>query len=530
MVRIAVIQLEATRDAAQALASCAALIDRAALERAAQIVLFPELLLDDDDELSATGRLPSMLLERAARHRIWCLGSALHRGLTSSLWAGPDGELSLRACSDLEQTGAGTFAAEAAILHTPHGKIGLCAGSESLHFKVTRSLSLAGADMVCISLAQRPERDPALHAPARAAENQLFLAVAWHASIGPEPYPLSLPTLPPEAELQTERLPISQIFGPGGHPLASGEPWVAELDLPGETSETEAREPKLTRRPDLYRGFPLRRSSRERPLAEVELEIAALAYSELGSVSDAIAWAKEHIEELAAKEVALVVLPELFCFDPNLTDLHVAAAADFLAVVQALARACKRTGTHVITTLVEQVEDEYFHVGVVIGQGGIVLRQAQLHVTEQHAWATPGTRLQTARMPWGTLGVLVGADARVPELLDGLGRSEVELVAAPLSSRSAHMAALTLAAAADEAGYAVIAATPPAHGPDAGLTSASFIVDPSRWPLQRASANQEVLRATLRFQAIRDARRVVRQSASESQLRARTPAPAPAQD
>ncbi|MDB4976348.1 MAG: hypothetical protein JWN48_4689 [Myxococcaceae bacterium] len=526
MVRVAVIQVQSTRTTAAALEACTRLIDRAAVEHAAGLVVFPELLLEDEDELSAAGKLPSMLLERSSRYQIWLLGSALHRGVTVSLCVSPGGELATRPVSDLERSGSGSFAAESAVYSTPHGKVGLSVGPEALHFKVARDLSLAGADLVCVSLALCSGAELALRVPARAVENELFVAVAAHARepVEPELYAAHLATLPPEpsgaeaGRAEAERTSVSQIIAPRGHQLACGPIAIAELDLPGaEQEDAPVRSRSITRRPDLYRGFPLRSRSEECRGSIPEIDVAALAFSELGSVSHAIAWAREHLEELAAKEVGLVVLPELFCFDPNLTDLHEAAARDFLSVVQALAKACRRTATHVATTLVEQVDDAYFHVGVLIGQGGIVLRQAQLHVTDQHAWARPGSRLQTARLPWGRLGLVVGADALVPEVLDGLGCSEVDIVAAPLSVRGAGPRTLTLSAAADEAGYAVVGASSPELPGAESAVGASFVADPARWPLQRALPDREALRATIRLQALRDARLSVREAQREAQ-------------
>lgn len=536
MVRVAVIQIDSSGRSpspeAHALSSCARLIDRAVAEHAPAVVLFPELELPDEEELASA--LASTLQERALQHRLWLVGSVRHRGETHAVWTTPEGELTSRLASDLERTGAGTFAPEAAIISTSYGKIGLCVGREGLHFKVSRALSLAGAEWVCASLALCTDAELSLRIPARAAENRLFYAVAARRDGEPELYPTDLLTLPPEvATAQVERPAVSQIVAPTGLRVACGEIAVFELLWPDLAPAPEWLS-KVSPRPELYRGFPLRSRSPTHARTIAELDVAALAFSDLGSVSDAIAWAREHVEELAAKEVGLVVLPELFCFDPNLSDLQHAAAADFLTIVQALARACRRSATHVATSLVEQVGDAFFHVGVLIGQGGIVLRQAQLHPTARLAWAEPGRRLDTAHLPWGSFALAVGEDALVPEVLDALGRADVEVLAAPLSARIAPLASLTLAAATDEAGYAVVAATRPEHSSDGQLVSASFVADPARWPLRRALAEQEALRATVQLALIRNLRAAARHARparpEPARVRAQTPAPAPALD
>lgn len=513
MIRVAVIQIEnlgpGLSHPAHALMACARLIDRAIAEHGPAVLLFPELELSDEDELSQA--LESTLQERSVRHQVWLIGSVQHRGETYAVWTSPEGLLMTRPASDLERTGTGTFAPETAIIATPHGKIGLSVGREGLHLKVSRALSLAGADWIGVSLGLRTNAELSLRIPARAAENQLFYVVAARVADGSEVYPSDLHTLPPGTTAgPTETTAVSQIVAPSGLAVARGE--LAVCELPSDPLDAPEWLAKVSRRPELYRGFPLRSRTPTYPLTIEEVDVAALAFSDLGSAAHAIAWAREHVEELAAKEVGLIVLPELFCFDPNLTDLHQAAAADFLTVVQTLARACRRTATHVATSLVERVGDAFFHVGVLIGQAGIVLRQRQLHLTHRLAWAEAGSRLEIAHLPWGRLALAVGEDALVPEVLDGLGRAEVEIVAAPLSARVAPLASLTLSAATDEAGYAVVAAARPEHSSDGQLVSASFVADPARWPLQRALAEQEALRATVRLSSIREMRRAGRNS------------------
>jgi predicted amidohydrolase len=236
MIRVAVLQIESQLEPAAAVSLCARLIDRAVVEQTAQIVLFPELPTDDDELGACESRLAGELATLAARHAIWVLGSLTVAGAPVCLWADPTGQVHARPCSDLEQTGAGPFIAESAVISTPHGKIGLCAGPGALRSRVSRALTLAGARLVCTSLASGLPRALGLHPVARALENQVFVAVSVRRTELALPYPAHMVTLPPEASGAESVRSHSQVAGPSGQLLeltscAQGAISLAEFEL-----------------------------------------------------------------------------------------------------------------------------------------------------------------------------------------------------------------------------------------------------------------------------------------------------------
>jgi len=526
MIRVAVLQIESQLEPAAAVSLCARLIDRAVVEQTAQIVLFPELPAHDDELGAGESRLAAELSTLAARHAIWVLGSLTVAGTPVCLWADPTGQINARPCSDLEQTGAGVFLAESALITTPHGQIGLCAGPGALRSKVTRALTLAGARLVCTSLASSLPRALGLHPAARALENQVFVAVSSLRTEPERPYPAHMETLPPHPHGADAARSHCQIVGPSGQLLeltacAEGAISVAELELTLPEPESDAEQtspsaPSGARRAGHLRGLWSHADSQDRGDVARELTVATLTIVREGSLDETLLRTHEQVRELVKQGVSLVVLPELFCFEPELSEPE-KAAEEFVSVVRALASACRQSATHVVTSLVERVKDQYFHTGVAIGQGGIVVRQVQLTATNRLLWATAGRRVQTARLPWGRLGLCLGEDALLPEFAHSLIQSGVDVLAAPLAAGCVTRAAMTLPAMAEEGGYGVVAALAAgANGADSpgesdagahsGRVARGFIVDPSQSQLQVATEIELGLQASLDLAALRTAR------------------------
>jgi predicted amidohydrolase len=514
MIRVAVLQIENQLEPAAAVSLCARLVDRAVVEQTAQIVLFPELVAHDDELGAGESRLAGELSTLAARHAIWVLGSLSVAGRPVCLWADPTGQVHTRPCSDLEQTGAGSFLAECALISTPHGKIGLCAGPGALRSRVSRALTLAGARLICTSLASCSPRALGLHPVARALENEVFFAVSALRREPARPYPAHEETLPPQAYDADGARSHSQISGPSGQRMelsscAEGAIWVAELALMSPELESDAEQTSLatapgSRRAAHPRGLWSCADTRDDGDLARELTVATLTIAREASLEETLLRSHEQVRELVKQGVSLIVLPELFCFEPELSEPE-HAAAELVGVVRALADACRHSASHVVTSLVERVKDQYFHTAVAIGQGGIVVRQVQLAATDRLPWATPGRRVQTARLPWGRLALCLGEDALLPEFAHTLIESGVDVLAAPLALGCAARAALTLPAMAEEGSYGVVAALP-AAGPDGQRVAGGFIVDPSQWHLHVATEVELGLQATLDLAAVRTAR------------------------
>lgn len=528
MIRVAVLQIQHELEPTSAVALCARLIDRAVVEQSAQIVVFPQLSAHADDVDATDSQLARELTRLSAQHAIWVLGSISIASAPVCLWADPSGQVYARPCSELEQTGAGNLGADSAVISTPHGKIGLCAGPEALRARVSRTLAEAGARLVCTSLAASLPRVLSLHPPARAVENRIFVAVSALYAAQVSPYPAHMETLPPPRHGADDARLHNQIAGPSGQLVAltscaEGTISVAELDLTclDSLSDAEQTSPSSdvegTRRAAPVRGLWSQADRVDRGDTRAStLTVATLTIEREGSLEDTLARTTDQLRDLIEQDVSLIVLPELFCFGPELSPAE-NAAAEFVTVVRRLAEACGRSGTHVVTSLVEQVKDKLFHTAVLVGQGGIVVRQVSLAATSRLPWATPSRRVQTARLPWGRLALAVGDDALLPEFAESLIQAGVDVVAAPLARVHAADAGLTLPAVAEEGRFAVVAAAASARAAESCSILATetseeeragrgFIVDPSQWQLHVAAKTELGLRGSLDLAALRSSR------------------------
>lgn len=495
MVRVAVLQIERSSPD-EDVASCLRQIDRAVTDHGAVVLVCPELQLEvDETELGETAsmkRVHEQLAERARTHRVW-IGLSLQTSHGSlRAWLDPEGALSHEA----DASGPVTVV-------TPHGTLGLCCGEAVLHSGEARELTVAGAALVGAPLSLCPAADAALHVPARAVENGIYIAVAAMFEAVPPPYGGSLATLPPEPTeaVAPVRGAASQIVAANGRAIA-----IAALDETGiAVADLELERPGLLddgtrlvdlRRPELYRSAGRDDARRERSPA-LSLRVAALDVPYRSGLEETVASAVGDVAALARAGASLIVLPELFCFEALSSATAAAAADQFGTVVRELAQACQSSGAHVVTSLVERSGDDLTHVGLVIGQAGVVARQRQLHLALRSQWASAGRRVELMRLPWGNLALAVGEDALVPELLCTFAKLGADLVAAPLSGRAHPLAGLTLPALAAEFRLPVVAALHSDQEPDEGRPATSFIVDPYSWPAARALPGERILEARL---------------------------------
>lgn len=520
MARIAVLQISSAEAGPEARARCLSLVDEAVHTHRADVVVCPEL--DDErpteDEASD---LALALVTRARTHRVWIVSALTCEGATRYTITTPDGEQV--ACGDRRE--------QPVVVSTPHGKLGLCAGAGVLDAHGPRALARQGADLVCASLGVCSPMAASLRLPARAVENRVVVAIASRGA-HPEPYPHWKDTLPPELAPSDDAVQagVSQIVGVEGRVLsvASQDSAIACVELTLTQVRAEGGDDEAAR-PALPRGVSTRPRPREVASSydRITAAIVSLPVEAGGTLEDTLERVAGHLADLAADQVELVVLPELFCFADDLTEHAEAAAHDFITIVRRLADACQGTRMHVVTSLVEAASGALQHMGVVIGQRGVVMRQPQLYVSGRHPWATPGDRVETARLPWGRLALTVGDDALAPELFHLYGLQEVEVVAAPLSRVVSERAALSLPALADEERLAVVAAVR-TDAQEAPASACSFIVDPGRWPAVSALPGQAVLSRELRLDALREERAARGQDVSGWRLKARMQLPAPA--
>jgi predicted amidohydrolase len=390
----------------------------------------------------------------------------------TSLLFGPDGAVLAQADAQVLM-GADLDVLSAArepgpVVETLLGRVGLLAAMDALLPEPARGLALRGADLVCASLGSFTTDDAALHLPARAAENRIFVVAAQ--KIGPLVPPSHLAQVALATRIPADRLHgagESVVCGPDGAILARGPRHratsvVADIEprLARDKRRADGTDRFAARRPELYAaladdpagitGAAVLRSAAD------HAQVAALILESDGEA--AIAEAAARVAELGARGVELVVLPELFCFDGGLVDRPGDALERAERAVAALAAACP-AGCHVVASLPVADGQRIRLAGIVVGAGRVAGRQPLLHAVASHPWAVPGDAIAPVDLPWGRLGVAVGDDAMYPETARLLTLAGAALIAVPLTAREPWELAVGLPERAAENHVALIAAS-----------------------------------------------------------------------
>lgn len=504
MIRVAALQFAAEADANANLAAILARIEAAVREQGARLLVLPEFsnhppLLEAEGDARATaatldGPFLHALREACGQHALHLVvGVSLlaEQDLvtSSALLIGPAGELLGRADRQVlspelaRHYAPGTRAAE--VVDTPLGRLGMCVGRDMAGMETGRLLALSGAQLLCACFGPESARDISLHVAARAAENRLFVVAAS---------PPAVRAPDPSAQAQD----CSQIVAPDGTAQAVATPYeacsvVAEVDPPEADHKlrVDGTHVLALRRPELYRPLLFQpRFEQHGPFESIE--VALLSNVDAGSVEGAIESAACFVRDLAAQGATLIGLPELFCFERGVIEDPADAARWFVPAVRRLAEACAGHPTHVVTSLVEETDGVFRHMGLVIGHAGLVMRAPQLHVPARHGWAAAAGRLQVVPLPWGKLGVLVGEDVIVPEAARALALLGADVLMVPGAAGEPWETAVGSSALAveNELGVAVAMRETEAGG--------SMIIDPiqRQGPL-RAAKEQALLFAAL---------------------------------
>lgn len=356
-----------------------------------------------------------------------------------------EGELVLTAQKQILMGGEQDFydpgAAEAGVVDTPLGRIGLMSCMEGLIPETPRVLAVQGADIILNSLSSNGIDEAHTHIPVRAAENGLFVVSSNRS--GPLVDAGEMDDLAEKLGFPTEKLVgggESQIVGPDGVHLARARAFeddmvVATIDL-ADLDANRLRD----RRPDAY--GPLTADPAElagalegRPEAG-RVHVAAVGIP-AGLTGDAAL--REALERADALDAELLVLPELFAWDPAaLRGAGAQADTEFASyVLDELVGLANRKGSHIVAGVPGAGDDGAIrNRAVLVGPQGVVATYDQVHVhADDQGWATPGAGFVTADLPFGRVGLLVGNDLVFPESARVLALLGVDLIAAPTTWR-----------------------------------------------------------------------------------------------
>lgn len=327
----------------------------------------------------------------------------------------------------------------APIVETDIGRLGLYMCMDGVINETPRSLGLRGAQILCNSLNSFAPDEGNLHIPVRAPENRVFVVAANKVGF-----------LVPEEEVEqisaATNIPVeklrgageSQVVAPDGTVLAMAKTPDEEVvfaDIDPAQADSKLRPDGTdvfkSRRPELYQVLAENPADAKTPEFNGSESLAAAMLQLVNNDAGAIAEAAELIRSARAGGASLIALPGLFCTaTPPADGLELAAQLGEQAVA-AIADALD-PDTWVTTSLVCKTDSGFQHTAVVIGAGGIVHRQGQVHRSERFGWSELADEFSVIDLPFGRLAVMCSDDTIYPESFRLVALQDVEVVAVPL--------------------------------------------------------------------------------------------------
>tara|TARA_R110002167_G_scaffold34573_2_gene110385 strand:- start:31689 stop:33539 length:1851 start_codon:yes stop_codon:yes gene_type:complete len=489
IMRVAVSQFATTSNAQENLATCISMINEAAMCKPSLIVL-PEYCNTQpsyvdhnqawDEALSINGTFLQRIAEQAKKHNCYIvLNVTLQRDLlrdlvnnkqdgsiksnisvTSCLFS-PLGDLvhqaDKQALTGHENTFFSSAKNAAEVVTTPFGKLGFLTGSDSMTFAESRGLALHGAQLLCNSMSSFSIDQSSLHDPARACENNVFLAVA-------------------------NKFGQSQILAPNGKVLAkithNKEGFVfADINLAeggvnagiglNKKFRPDGTQLIKQRRPELYQAL----TAAIKQASQDELINSPIHDNKVPATANVAIFATYKSNEQAIEDVChyidnnlsdIIQLPELFF----IADKAITNNAQQLAQIACLSKqlitqvsAVLRPFQYVSTSLVI----EGMHQAVLISEHGLFAIQQQLHFCQRYQWTALGDDVNIIELPLeqGNIKVamLTADDANIPEIVNIAALNNIHLLLVPFDIQEPSEVEYSLLSRAAEHRICIVAAS-----------------------------------------------------------------------
>ncbi|WP_110241507.1 carbon-nitrogen hydrolase family protein [Nocardioides gilvus] len=449
--RVAALQFAVTEDVEANLATCLRMTDEAAAQ-GAEVVVLPEFSNHvswySDREHARTkalkldGPFLAALGERAARHSLHLMVNVTlqrtdGRVSGSNVLFSPEGQIlsvsDKQVLMGSERDHLDPAVERVPVVETELATFGLYSCMDGVINETPRMLALDGATVLLNSINSFALDEATLHVPVRAVENKVWIVAAN--KVGPLVPAHSIEAVASRVGVPVERLHgvgEAQIVAPDGTVVAMGPKTgeavvVADIDVTLATDKRRADGTDIftSRRPELYGSIGAAPVGRRAPAGAPAITAVAVTPSEGDDLAALLAAA-------LAGGPELVVLPELAAHAGGDGTTEPAAGLGVEAITGLLAG----SDSLVVTSVV----DGDRHVGLVIGQRGVLLRQVQLHHSARHAqWVKSlGDEVTLLETPWGRLAVVVGDDALYPETFRLVAFRDADVVAVPFSVETAH--------------------------------------------------------------------------------------------
>jgi predicted amidohydrolase len=363
------------------------------------------------------------------------------------------------------------------VVTTPNGKLGLLSGSDSITFEASRVLALAGAQLLCNSQNILALDSSHLHSPARACENNIFLASAN--KVGSLISQEKAATYSAKSSVPQDvfvGVGQSQIISPDGRVLAkianNEEGFVfADIDLDeaiiGTNNKLRPDGTELIKqlRPELYqtRTLPIQESPHQ--------EQAPVNDNEIPETANVAIFATYKTNEQAIEDVChyivnnlsdIIQLPELFF----IADKTITNSVEQLAQIECLSKqlieqvsAELRPFQYVCTSLVIDAK----HQAVLISEHGLFAIQEQLHFCERYQWTALGDEIKIIELPLEqgniNIAMLTGDDANIPEIIKVAALNNIHLLLVSFDIQEAYEVEFGLLSRAAENRICIVAAS-----------------------------------------------------------------------
>ncbi len=251
--------------------------------------------------------------------------------------------------------------------------------------------------------------------------------------------------------------------------------------------------------------------------------VAAVQLGASGNPEENLQKAIDFVDIATRREpVDLVVLPEYCNGEPtpaNVEEMAEPIPGPFSEAMREKARACR---VNLVTgSFAETAPDgrAYNTTLVFDREGEEIGRYRKTHLMDalafrESSFVAPGDELCVCNLDVGRLGVMVCYDLRFPEVARSLALKGAELIAIPaafpsgqpLPPRTDHWDLLTMSAALHNLCYVVAANQFGQLGSDFPF-GRSAIIDPWGIPIAKAQGREDIIRAEIDLEYVRDLRR-----------------------
>lgn len=354
------------------------------------------------------------------------------------------------------------------VVNTTMANVGLISGSDITPFTCAQGLALSGAQLLCHSVSTFAQDESDIHAPARACENRVFVALANKVGeLMPAEQSMlyAQQTSIPQACLVG--LGQSQIIAPNGKVLAKlshHEEGVIFADINIDEANDKCR-PDGTdivkqRRPELYQRQTLVVNQDELPEYDNVAKTANVAiFATYTANEQAIEDVCHYIENNLSD---IIQLPELF-FVADKTTINDAKELRQIEILskQLIDRVATqlRPFQYICTSLVL----DNIHQAVIISDKGIFATQVQLHFCQRYQWTELADEVNVITLPLeqGTikLTMLTADDANIADVVNVAALKGIHLLLVPFDIQEASEVTYNLLSSATEHRICIVAAT-----------------------------------------------------------------------